>query len=986
MKKNKKLFAILTLVAFMMTLMPVMAFAADASDAVVDRVTVTGTAVTLEFDKALNANSVVANADFTVTLDGVAQTLAGSPSINGTSVTVTLATALANPGTVRMTYTGTGLTDMVGYKVSNVNAYAEVVLTGTAPVMTSAVTGTSKVTVTFDQPIAAYTFNANDWIVTSSAGSITVTGATAVGSNGLDLAVTGTLSGTVSVTLVANKIANATFPALVNLGQTIYATTTGASADASIIATKDANVSIETDRNAAGNFPTLDTKYAEVDLTVRQANNTAYNTLTPVYVWAEQSGKSNQASDAFVVKNAADKYVVNGHVVYKVNVSGVTTMNVAFLRAGEYTLKAALQNPTMENDGITPIVSTNLTSVPTFKNVSSKSTIKVTSPAQDTRAWTVDVAYGPSNNQTTLETALADGKTTADAVPVTANTVATTKVTLTMRAANGGIVDSYPITLSTNSSNIELDKTAITTDYNGQASFNVAGIREGEYKIYVSFGDYESTIKVQVGATSANYISLIKFPSNPIATDTTTDEYADIFRIQLTDANGNIVTAKNPAGAVAATASAANRTTEYAKYVAIVSAPEANKVKNADLYLKKVADTDYYTLGLDNGKKFEAEGDYEIRAVLDNGNSVTINFSVKKFDKAVSLHIEYPTDAVELNSQTAVPDIYFLDANNVMKKANNRVTVAATGYAVAGVEGNGQNAGRLKVKNDEKYIGQTITVTAVAEKENLSATTTLTVADSDRSIKLDSNRGQVNANNRVGFRIVDGNGTPVALGNEISANNIEVNAIVTNTGDADAKVSYSVSGTSKSDLLNKGTGVISLSSNKETTATVQIMVKVTKNTTQSGDNNTGLSTTYYTGTETFTFGAEADKSVVMTIGSKEMVANNVPVTTDVAPFIQDNRTYVPFRALTEAFGAEVEYNAENNTVTTKLDGKTVVLTVGSTVLTVNDKTVTMDVAPFIVDDRVVVPVRFVGEAFGFTVEATQDANTGATASVVFYQK
>ena len=180
-------------------------------------------------------------------------------------------------------------------------------------------------------------------------------------------------------------------------------------------------------------------------------------------------------------------------------------------------------------------------------------------------------------------------------------------------------------------------------------------------------------------------------------------------------------------------------------------------------------------------------------------------------------------------------------------------------------------------------------------------------------------------------------------------------------------------------------------SNKETTATVQIMVKVTKerkdnNANNSNDNNTGLSTTYYTGTETFTFGAEASKSVVMTIGSKEIVTNNVPTATDVAPFIKDNRTWVPFRALTEAFGAEVNYNAENNTVTAKLNGKTVVLTVGSTVLTVNDEAVTMDVAPYIVDDRVVVPVRFVGEAFGFKVEATQDAATGATASVVFYQK
>ena len=577
-----------------------------------------------------------------------------------------------------------------------------------------------------------------------------------------------------------------------------------------------------------------------------------------------------------------------------------------------------------------------------------------------------------------------DGETTDKFVEVAANTVATTKVTLTVYNNADSLMTTYPVKLSTNSSNIELDKTSITTDYKGQASFNIAGLREGEYKVYVNIGDYEATIKVKVGATSANNIELIKFPSNPIAADTLVTDYKDIFRFQLTDANGNIVTGDSYVGAeYAAMVGKDKDSSEQAKYAYIVSAPEGNKVKNADLKLSYVKDKDYYTLYVDNNKAFNAEGDYEIRVVLNNGKSATLNFSVKKFDKAVSLHIEYPTQAVELNSKTDAPDIYFLDANNVMKKANNRVTVAASGYAVAGIVESGSNAGTLTVKNDEKYIGQTITVTAASDKENLMATTTLTVADEAREVKLDTNKGQVNANNRVGFKVVDSTGHSVALGNDAK---VEVTAVVANTGDADAKVSYSVSGSSVSDLKSNGTGVINLSSNKETTATVQIMVKVSKPLTNANDNNTGLSTTYYTGTETFTFGAEADKSVVMTIGSKEMVANNVPVTTDVAPFIQDNRTYVPFRALTEAFGAEVEYNAENNTVTTKLDGKTVVLTVGSTVLTVNDKTVTMDVAPFIVDDRVVVPVRFVGEAFGFTVEATQDADTGATASVVFYQK
>lgn len=771
-----------------------------------------------------------------------------------------------------------------------------------------------------------------------------------------------------------------------------------ASVEASILATAEANATTESNASAttANSGAWLDTKYAELDLVFNPVvgqNGQAQD----VYIWAEESGKSGQATDAFVLNmgTVESNYGTHKQNVYLVTpgdglTNGANTLKAAFLRGGTYTIKASFVNPTKKDDGTTTLAAgQSLTNVPKLKSVSNKTTITVTSPAQESRLFTIDVVAGTA--KTVIDTNLGDGKTTVKSVAVAADTVATTKVTITVKNKTGNLMTTYPVKLSTNSANIELDKTSVSTDYKGEASFNVAGVREGEYKIYVSIGDYEGTIMVQVGATSANDIQLIKFPSNPIATDTLVADYKDIFRFQLTDANGNIVTGHNPRGARYASLdttvpSSEKTTAEMAKYAYIVSAPEANKVKNADLkllYVDKPTNKDYYTLGIDNNKAFEAEGDYEIRVVLDNGKSATLNFSVKKFDKATSLHIEYPTSAVELNSTTAVPDIYFLDANNVMKKANNRVIVAAQGYAVASVEKDGDEAGKLTIKNDEKYVGQTITVTAASDKENLMASTTLTVADQAREVKLDTNRGPVNANNRVGFKVIDSTGNAVALGNDAT---VEITAVVTNTGDADAKVSYSVTSSSKADLREKGTGIINLSANKQTTATVQIMVKVEKPLTNADDNNTGLSTTYYSGTETFTFGAEADKSVVMTIGSKEIVAQNVPVTIDVAPFIQDNRTYVPFRALVEAFGAEVDYNADNNTVTTKLDGKTVVLTVGSTVLTVNDETVTMDVAPFIVDDRVVVPVRFVGEAFGFTVEATQDADTGATASVVFYQK
>ena len=120
----------------------------------------------------------------------------------------------------------------------------------------------------------------------------------------------------------------------------------------------------------------------------------------------------------------------------------------------------------------------------------------------------------------------------------------------------------------------------------------------------------------------------------------------------------------------------------------------------------------------------------------------------------------------------------------------------------------------------------------------------------------------------------------------------------------------------------------------------------------------------------------------MSIGSHELVKNGVVSSIDAAPMIQDNRTFVPFRALAEAFGATVDFEATTNTVTAKLDGTTVTLTIGSSVMTVGDEAKTLDVAPFISGDRTMIPVRAVAEAFGFNVEATSNPD-GTTADVVF---
>lgn len=124
-------------------------------------------------------------------------------------------------------------------------------------------------------------------------------------------------------------------------------------------------------------------------------------------------------------------------------------------------------------------------------------------------------------------------------------------------------------------------------------------------------------------------------------------------------------------------------------------------------------------------------------------------------------------------------------------------------------------------------------------------------------------------------------------------------------------------------------------------------------------------------------------TISMTVGSNDFVINDTIVTIpDAAPYIANSRTYVPFRALGEAIGADVEWDNDARTVTYTLDGTEIVMTIGSTTYTVNGVEKSMDVAPEITGERTYVPIRFIGEALGFKVTPLY-AEDGTTASVVF---
>lgn len=97
----------------------------------------------------------------------------------------------------------------------------------------------------------------------------------------------------------------------------------------------------------------------------------------------------------------------------------------------------------------------------------------------------------------------------------------------------------------------------------------------------------------------------------------------------------------------------------------------------------------------------------------------------------------------------------------------------------------------------------------------------------------------------------------------------------------------------------------------------------------------------------------------------------------VTPVIVDGRLLIGVRAVGEAVGGQVDWNAETRQVTITRQTDQVVLTIGKAEALVNGNPVTLDVPPLIYADRTMVPLRFIGEALGGTVNwdgATRTAN------------
>lgn len=99
---------------------------------------------------------------------------------------------------------------------------------------------------------------------------------------------------------------------------------------------------------------------------------------------------------------------------------------------------------------------------------------------------------------------------------------------------------------------------------------------------------------------------------------------------------------------------------------------------------------------------------------------------------------------------------------------------------------------------------------------------------------------------------------------------------------------------------------------------------------------------------------------------------------DMPAVIIDSRTLVPLRAIFESMGAKVSWDSGTQKITAEFDdGDTVIMFINNKAGVVNGNAFNMDVAPKIINDRTMVPVRAVAEAVGADVtwnDATRTVN------------
>ncbi len=116
-------------------------------------------------------------------------------------------------------------------------------------------------------------------------------------------------------------------------------------------------------------------------------------------------------------------------------------------------------------------------------------------------------------------------------------------------------------------------------------------------------------------------------------------------------------------------------------------------------------------------------------------------------------------------------------------------------------------------------------------------------------------------------------------------------------------------------------------------------------------------------------------SAVESLKDIKIEINGKNIVSDVAPFIDNDRTLVPIRVISENLGYSVNWDNQTRKVTVKNNDKSIELTIGKKEVNINGTNNSIDVAPMIKNERTFVPLRFISESFDNDVNWDNNTRT-----------
>jgi Copper amine oxidase N-terminal domain len=112
--------------------------------------------------------------------------------------------------------------------------------------------------------------------------------------------------------------------------------------------------------------------------------------------------------------------------------------------------------------------------------------------------------------------------------------------------------------------------------------------------------------------------------------------------------------------------------------------------------------------------------------------------------------------------------------------------------------------------------------------------------------------------------------------------------------------------------------------------------------------------------------AFGQSTVAVVVNGQQMQFNQPPVE-------RSGRVFVPLRGVFERLGATVVYN--NGIINATGNGRNISLQLGSNQATIDGQNQTLDVAPFLVGSSTLVPLRFIAQALGASVDWNNNTST-----------